>query len=396
MSLGRPMMTRVTRRQLLAGSGLGIATVMLAPQRLVFADVPQFNPIFASIWVSISPSVVLTKRGGASMVYNPRSNQMVMFGGTNIVRGGTGPFVNTGLDGSVKSPQAQLAAASVTSYGTTPQGASTNQTLVFDATGWSVLARPVAPSPRAYAHMAFDLARGNAVLFGGADDYENPLGDMWILDGITGVWSQLNPPTLPPARSRGVMTYDPIAGNVLLFGGLGVAGLLGDTWIWDGSSWSQMNSSGPTPRAGASIAPNPQVVLFGGQDDVGVRGDTWGWSFASGGGSWTQMGTDDGPPGGRIGAALAYSSLVGGVTLFGGSSSPLGPPQNDSWALDPTTDKWVNATTAVQPSPRADAAYATYGDTRGILVVGGTVPDDYASDAWLWATTQPIWIPPIQ
>ncbi len=97
---------------------------------------------------------------------------------------------------------------------------------------------------------------GNIVLFGGSDANNGPLGDTWIWDGHA--WTQGG--TGPSARTLSTMaTFD---GAVVLFGGAtGTINAfyqstnpLGDTWIWNGSAWSQSAATGPLPRYGASMA----------------------------------------------------------------------------------------------------------------------------------------------
>src|ERR1700690_1136285 len=45
------------------------------------------------------------------------------------------------------------------------------------------------------------------------------------------------------------MTYDAATGTVVLFGGLGGKRYLGDTWTWDGTTWTQQHPAAhPVPR----------------------------------------------------------------------------------------------------------------------------------------------------
>ena len=78
------------------------------------------------------------------------------------------------------------------------------------------------------------------------------------------------------------MAYDAATSNVALFGGFGRARHLGDTWTWDGTTWTrQFPKTSPPAREGASIAydaATSNVVLFGGNPAAGPAfGDTWTW-----------------------------------------------------------------------------------------------------------------------
>jgi hypothetical protein len=77
--------------------------------------------------------------------------------------------------------------------------------------------------------------------------------------------------------------------------------LLGDTWLWDGSTWTSPTSSGPSARVYPTMATlNGKVVLFGGMTAAGAQGDTWIWDGAT----WSNP-TITGGPGKRCGAMMA-------------------------------------------------------------------------------------------
>ena len=64
--------------------------------------------------------------------------------------------------------------------------------------------------------MAYDAATGTVVLFGG-DGSSGDLGDTWTWNGTT--WTEQTPATSPPARESATMAYDAATGTVVLFGG---------------------------------------------------------------------------------------------------------------------------------------------------------------------------------
>jgi hypothetical protein len=81
------------------------------------------------------------------------------------------------------------------------------------------------------------------------------------------------------------MTYDGAVRQVVLFGGLTITGTyFGDTWTWNGSTWSQQSTDkSPPARSGASMvydASTRQLVLFDGQNtppggNTSYLNDTW-------------------------------------------------------------------------------------------------------------------------
>jgi len=236
---------------------------------------------------------------------------------------------------------------------------------------WRRLSPPVAPGPRGRAAMAFDAARGTAVLFGGE---WNAGAETWTWDGRA--WSHLSPSVSPPSRAGASFSYHPPTRTLVLFGGLGLGtqGVLGDTWRWDGAAWSSGPSAGPPPRIGASMAfdpPSGNLILYGGFDTKrGILNDTWKWD----GISWTQLSPRFSPPGnglGLFGAGLAYSSAAGKLILFGGQShrEGVGGPM-PTWAWDGTN--WSEFLAAASSPPgRRNAAMAADPGGRLILLFGG-------------------------
>jgi N-acetylneuraminic acid mutarotase len=184
-------------------------------------------------------------------------------------------------------------------------------------------------------------------------------------------------------------------GYVLLFGGSGpctnCAGVLDDTWTWDGATWTQHNTSGPSARRGASLATvGGTAVLFAGEPVaypwiVADLNDTWTWDGAK----WAQL--DVAGPGVRCFASA--STLNGLVVLFGGlNHDPVGTNDelvslNDTWTWNGLG--WTVQTPPVLPGVRSKAGTATLGDA--VVLFGGAVANDgmwvVLSDTWTWNGT---------
>jgi hypothetical protein len=143
------------------------------------------------------------------------------------------------------------------------------QTWRFDGNDWSSITPDGGPSPllpidispmgRQAPAAAFDQKRGVWVVFGGSDGSSAPT-DTWT--GFGASWTKRMPTTSPPARwgwpGRPFMAWDPSNNRMLMFGGRtpGLSGLsLGDTWAWDGNTWTQL--AGPTYPVAASTPSVP-------------------------------------------------------------------------------------------------------------------------------------------
>jgi hypothetical protein len=186
--------------------------------------------------------------------------------------------------------------------------------------------------------MVFDSVRGVTVLFGGEVLNGPIMGDTWEWNGTT--WTNRAPNPAPPARYSHAMAYDPVRGRTILFGGTGSAGLLGDTWEWDGTTWARAFPPGSPPaRFGHVMAHHPdfrgpgagEVVLFGGYGGTRLK-DTWTWD----GTRWCDLALQAGGPPAptaltpRHYAAMTYDPGIQRLLLFGGDDGAF---RSDTWEL---------------------------------------------------------------
>jgi hypothetical protein len=154
-------------------------------------------------------------------------------------------------------------------------------------------------------------------------------------------WTKQAPPAHPPARILASMAYDATTGNIVLFGGGGFGSgpdPLGDTWTWDGSTWTkQAPAAHPSPRYLASMAYDAatgNIVLFGGADGVHLFTGTWTWD----GSTWTKQAPATSPPAREYGS-MAYDAATGNVVLFGGGGGTSGlSPLGDTWTWGATAE----------------------------------------------------------
>ena len=253
-------------------------------------------------------------------------------------------------------------------------GVDLGDTWEWDGNQW----RPAlfAPGPTRSSHsLAFDTQRGVTVLFGG--ESPNVLGDSWEWDGLS--WTQVAT-TGPAPRSEHAMVYDNTRGVTVLFGGLDPSATVqpyGDSWEWDGTTWSQVASSGPGRRHAHAMAFDAQrnkTVLFGGYGGqpltiLGLVPETWEYDGAS----WADA-TPATAPSARRWSAMAYDSQRGVTVLFGGFAP------NDTWEWDGS--QWGRVATT-GPSIRWEHSMA-FDSQRGVTVLfGGNGPQD----TWEWDGT---------
>jgi hypothetical protein len=263
-------------------------------------------------WVERSSSSRPSARFGSAISDDPDHHVVVLFGG----KGGGKTLGDTWLwDGSnwkqvfpAHSPSPRAGAAItydpvhhvVLLFG----GEGLNDTWTWDGNDWtqkrtatsSVATGPraTAPAGRTFARLAFDVARGNAVLYGGF--YR--LTDTWTWDGST--WTQRLPSTTPPPTYEFTpvpqqMVYD-AARQVIVFvdeqdhTGECTSHTM-DTWTWNGSNWRQMvTTTSPPIRGGYGLAHDAKhsltVFAGGGTCSYLEEASTWGWN----GSAWSKIG----------------------------------------------------------------------------------------------------------
>jgi hypothetical protein len=169
--------------------------------------------------------------------------------------------------------------------------------------------------------MAFDEQAGVAVLFGGIDAKMNSLGDTWLFDGTS--WKEVRGRN-PPARRYAAMAYDPDLKGCILHGGSeDEAGRrsFGDTWLFRDRTWERLGKNFDTdPRddhgLGYHRAARRLVMLEGvaGARGILVRETT----------GWRPVETNPLHPRHQC-SPLAWDAELGGLLLHGGEAHHEGP-----------------------------------------------------------------------
>ena len=215
------------------------------------------------------------------------------------------------------------------------------------------------------------------VLFGGQDALGVTNDETWTFDGAT--WVEVATAKTPPARSGAAMAA--LGNRLVLFGGsstmLGALEPLGDTWIFDGETWTQVptTSDHPPARALATMGElDGKVVLFGGLSSNAATpfNDTWTFDGAS----WSLVPTPTSPPPYEASGASNMATLENGQ---------LALVSSDTWVFD--SKVWSKL--PVEPTPANSTNGASLAPLNGELVLysAGWEPDAIA----VWKLHAPIW-----
>ncbi|MEZ4365026.1 MAG: DUF4215 domain-containing protein [Kofleriaceae bacterium] len=304
----------------------------------------------ANGWIPLPVAGALPARRHGAIAYDATREHLIAFGGTN------GPTSSSYLA----------------------------DTWTLDDAGWRLLTPATSPPARASHAMAFDVARGVLVLFGGnVAGGVTQASDTWEFDGAT--WTQRTFAVTPPARRDHVMAYDPVGLRVVMFGGSGNSfSFLGDTWTYDGLAWTQVVGPGPGARSDAAMAFDPDrgtVVVHGGY----AGGAALTTMYELSGSTWSARATTGGAPAASA-HVLVFDAARHVLVMMSGTGA---------WELD-AASVWRQRATTASPvaSPGASAAYASR-QGRALLVRPGTgVAETWSFDGTGWEQLAPATSPP--
>jgi hypothetical protein len=279
-------------------------------------------------WTQVKPTAPGPNKAFASAVYDPGSNRMIVFGGTN--------------------------------------GGCTNDTWVLTnangnggASAWIQLSTAGGPPPaREHQTAVYDPSSNTMTIFAG-DNCFSGQNDVWVLsnangEGGTPTWTQLTPSgSSPSGNEYTTAVYDSTNKVMIVFGGFtegvqgtdtnGVWTLSNANGLGGAPAWTQLSPSGtlPGPRE-AHVAVYDQVnnrmTIYGGNNQNGtVYGDIWVLSDANGlGGSpaWAQIGQSLSVyPNPRYFASAVYNPNTNKMIIFGGIGSGGTYNYSEVWVL---------------------------------------------------------------
>jgi len=296
-------------------------------------------------WQFPGERLYIDRRWSMAMAYDPHRRVVVMFGGRD------------------------------------PVGNPLNDTWEYDGTTWTRVTTAHTPPARYLHGMVYDTRRQVMVLFGG-ERADTRFDDTWEYDGTD--WRRVYTSHSPSARQGFAMTYDACRQRVVLFGGNSQSGLQGDTWEYDGTDWVRIETTtSPPVRTLTSMVHDPtrcRIILFGGlpAGPLIALNDTWEYD----GTTWTQVNTPASPIG-RWAHAMAYDAARHRVVLFGGYGPvyPQGSQLGDTWEYDGNT--WVQVFSDVSPTPREQHAMAYDLVRQRVVLFGGfRNPGGFGGDTW--------------
>ena len=260
------------------------------------------------------------------------------------------------------------------------------ETWTWTISGWVQQFPAHQPPGRAYSQMAFDPKLGVVVLFSGLLEGPPAPGapnDTWIWDGSD--WSQANPAHQPPGRTGAGFAYSDKLGELVLVGGGNAEGnALADTWAWDGADWTRLSSFETAP-AGEVLgyqAATGRLMLLAGLEVNGASLSVWIFD----GKTWVRVPGGDGPV--RNWAGAAWDSQRSRFVVVGGADGS-GESQTTTLIWD---GKWTTVPTEIQPPATGSIGFAAGMvwdpvDQLAVLFGGADRAGSFLLGTWTWDGT---------
>lgn len=204
------------------------------------------------------------------------------------------------------------------------------------------------------------------------------LGDTWEWNGST--WTPRTTTHNPPAAGGTQPVYDVVRARVSMLVG-------SKMWSFDGTDWADVEPVGVSEVYATYDGLRGVAVRFGGRGPAGINtNETWEWNRSR----WQRRTFSGAVPDDREAHGMAFDPVCGRVVLYGGFYRPGGTPWGpmvDTWEYDGTA--WTQKFPSQRPTHRyglnmvydpANQKVLLFGGEAG----GGGVP--YA-ETWGWDGT---------
>ena len=241
--------------------------------------------LYSREWAAYDGSWIATvtpmSPSGLSLFYNAARGHLAVIDGQSMLERVGNNWMGVGagmLPTQVVAPAVMYDALTAT---VTMLRADVNTVLQWSGGAWVA---SDGPAPVSLTGIAADPAHHRLVV-----SSTDALDQTWSFDGA---WHRLVPAHQPGPRGRiaGVMAYDPVRGAIVLHGGITTApsyAILHDTWLYDGTDWSQLSDADPITTADAA----PSALAYDPTAPGLVLDYGYGlWSLPSMSASWAYLG----------------------------------------------------------------------------------------------------------
>lgn len=255
--------------------------------------------------------------------------------------------------------------------------------------------------------MIYDPVAHRIVLFGGKNDDDENLNELWSLDLAGGYWQKFAVEgEYPPPCEDHACIYDPLSHRMIVHGGEN-----GPTWnqIWSldlqTHRWRNLtDSTAPRREDHTAVFDSraKRMVIFGGrdQDDLGPE-DLWAFDLDPASPrfeKWQALAYGKKHPPQRMDQVAVFDSLKNRMLIFGGWDNDEKEYYSDTWAFyfatpPDTVGRWKQIKTKRSHPPKRRHAVGVYVAARNWFVIfGGFGQQGYLNDVWAFDLTGEAWI----
>ncbi|MDZ7359727.1 MAG: hypothetical protein ONB46_03220 [candidate division KSB1 bacterium] len=259
--------------------------------------------------------------------------------------------------------------------------------------------------------MIYDPVDHRLVLFGGKNDANENVNEVWALDLRQNLWQQIavTGETPPPSEDHAVI-YDPAGHRMILHGG--EDGLTTNkTWAFDlqTSRWRNMtDSTAPAREDHTAIydSREKRMVIFGGRnndgeiDHVNIE-ELWALDLDPASPrfeKWHRLPAGEKRPLGRSDHVAVFDARENRMIIYGGWDKDAKAYLGDTWAyyfptfID-TVGHWRQLKTKKSYPPKRRHAVGAYDAGRNwFIICGGYGEEGYLNDVWAFDLTDDVWI----
>lgn len=260
--------------------------------------------------------------------------------------------------------------------------------------------------------MIYDSAQRRLVLFGGKDDANQNVNEIWTLNLSGNTWQKITVDgEMPPASEDHAVIYDPIGYRMILHGG--EDGLTTNkTWAFDLTTnrWRNLTlqSGAPAREDHTAIFDSyaKRMIIFGGRNNNGEYDYTnidEVWAFDLDPASptfekWQELAAKDKRAPGRSDHVAVYDDKNYRMVIFGGWDKDQKELLGDTWAfyfpMSPRgVGDWKQIKTRKSHPPKRRHATGAYDSARNWLIIfGGFGEEGYLNDVWAFDLNDDVWI----
>lgn len=255
--------------------------------------------------------------------------------------------------------------------------------------------------------MIYDPLAEQVVLFGGKDDGDRNVNEVWRLDLASNTWREVEVEgeTPPPSEDHSAI-YDPLGHRMILYGGENGPST-NQLWSLDLKShrWRNLTDSTAPRREDHTAVFDPlgkRMVVFGGRDErKRTQHDLWALDLDPASPTfekWRELTVERNAPRPRKDHVAVFDELGNRMVVFGGWNNEDDAYLGDTWAFYPPVaadgqGRWEQIETEHSHPPKRRHAVGVRDAARNwFILFGGYGEEGYLNDVWAFDLAKEVWV----